>query len=206
MKAKLTRLNIRIDYDLKDKIEKEAEEAGITQTDLVLNAIEARIERELLVKKELAEWKIETQISLKNWEHKQYYRLELLRLNCLHGVFPASIYDNPSRQYGGFFETKLEDLNKPTVVPVVAVKDDKPTVVSLKDEDTNPHRTVPSTKELQEQLNKIDARMKREAPVEDEDTNTDRNDDIPKVKSILEGIEEKMEEGRKSLEDSLKDS
>ena len=194
MKAKLSRLNIRIDYDLKDKIEKEAEEAGITQTDLVLNAIEARIERELLVKKELAEWKIETQISLKNFEHKQYYRLELLRLNCLHGVSPASKYDNPD---GGLFGTKLEDLNKPTVVPV---KDEKPTVVSLKDEDTNTHRTVPSTKELQEQLNKIDARMKREAPVEDEDTNTDRNE--VSIKSISEMIKEKMDQ----VEDSLKDS
>lgn len=196
MKAKLTRLNIRIDYDLKDKIEREAEEADKTQTDFILGAVKVIMERKLLVKKKLAEWKRETKIDLRDWEHKQYYRLELLRLNCLHGVSPASKYDNPD---GGLFGTKLEDLNKPTVVPV---KDEKPTVVSLKDEDTNTHRTVPSMKELQEQLNKIDARMKREAPVEDEDTNTNRNDDIPKVKSILEGIEEKMAQAEKSLKDS----
>ena len=198
MKAKLSRLDIRIDYDLKDKIEKEAEEAGITQTDFILGAVKVRINRQLLVKKKLAEWKIETQISLKNWEHKQYYRLELLRLNCIHGVFPATKYDNPD---GGLFETKLENLNKPTVVPV---KDDKPTVVSLKDEDPNTHRTVPSSEELQQMLNKIDTRMKREAPVEDENTNTDRNE--VSIKSILEGIEEKMAQAEKSLKNSLKDS
>ena len=199
MKAKLTRLNIRIDYDLKDKIEREAKEADKTQTDFILDAVKVIMERKLLVKKKLAKLKRETQISLKNFEHKQYYRLELLRLKCLHGVYPASIYDNPD---GGLFGTKLEDLNKSTVVPVVPAKDEKPIVVSLKDEDTNTHRTVPSMKELQEQLNEIDARMKREAPVEDEDTNTDRNDDIPKVKSILEGIEEKMAQAEKSWEDS----
>ena len=119
MKAKLTRLNIRIDYDLKDKIEKEAEEAGITQTDLVLNAIEARIDRQLLVKKELEKWKIEAQITtgkdLKNWEHRQSYNLEELRLNCLHGVLPASSFDNPN---SSLMRTKLEDLNKPTVVAI----------------------------------------------------------------------------------------
>ena len=113
MKAKLTRLNIRIDYDLKDRIEKEAEEAGITQTDLVLNAIEARINRKLLVRKKLAEWKRETKISLRNWEHKQHYISEEFRLNCLHGVLPASSFDNPD---SGLRKTKLEDLNKPTVV------------------------------------------------------------------------------------------
>ena len=195
-RAKLSRLNIRIDYDLKDKIEREAEEAGITQTDFIIGAVKVRMERKLLVKKELAKWKRETQVDLRNWEHRQNYDLEEFRLNCLHGVLPASKYDNPD---SGLRKTKLEDLNKPTVV---AVKDDKPTVVSLKDEDTNTHRTVPSMKELQEQLNEIDARMKREAPVEDEDTNTDRNDDIPKVKSILEGIEEKMAQAEKSWEDS----
>ena len=67
-------------------------------------------------------------------------------------------------------------------------------------------RTVPSMEELHQMLNKIDARMKKEAPVEDEDTNTDRNDDIPKVKSILEGIKEKMAQAEDSLKDSLKDS
>ena len=202
MKAKLSRLNIRIDYDLKDKIEKEAEEAGITQTDFILGAVKVRINRQLLVKKKLAEWKIETQVTtgkdLRNWEHKQSYNLEKLRLNCLHGVLPASIYDNPDSRSR---PTKLEDLNKPTVVPV---KDDKPTVVSLKDEDPNTHRTVPSSEELQQMLNKIDTRMKREAPVEDENTNTDRNE--VSIKSILEGIEEKMAQAEKSLKNSLKDS
>ena len=115
MKTKLGRLNIRIDYDLKDKIEKEAEEAGITQTDLVLNAIEARIERKLLVKKELAKWKRETKIDLRNFEHREYHHFEELRLNCLHGVLPASRYDNPD---SSLMRTKLEDLNKPTVVAV----------------------------------------------------------------------------------------
>ena len=115
MKAKLDRLNIRIDYDLKDKIKKEAEEAGITRTDLVLNAIEARIERKLLVKKELAKWKRETKIDLRNFEHREYYHSEEFRLNCLHGVLPASRYDNPN---SSLMRTKLEDLNKPTVVAV----------------------------------------------------------------------------------------
>ena len=189
MKAKLTRLNIRIDYDLKDKIEREADEAGITQTDFILGAVKVIMERKLLVRKELAKWKRETQVDLRNWEHRQCYISEEFRLNCLHGVLPARSFDNPD---SSLRSTTLEDLNKPTVV----------TVVSLKDEDTNTHRTVPSMKELQEQLNEIDARMKREAPVEDEDTNTDRNDDIPKVKSILEGIEEKMAQAEKSWEDS----
>lgn len=192
MKAKLSRLDIRIDYDLKDKIEKEAEEAGITQTDFILGAVKVRINRQLLVKKKLAEWKIETQVTtgkdLRNWEHKQSYNLEKLRLNCLHGVLPASIYDNPDSRSR---PTKLEDLNKPTVVPV-------------KDEDPNTHRTVPSSEELQQMLNKIDTRMKREAPVEDENTNTDRNE--VSIKSILEGIEEKMAQAEKSLKNSLKDS
>ena len=138
MKAKLTRLNIRIDYDLKDKIEKEAEEAGITQTDLVLNAIEARIERKLLVKKELEKWKIETKISLKNFEHRQYYHSEEFRLNCLHGVLPASRYDNPD---SSLRSTSLEDLNKPTVVTI---------------EDDNSSRTVPSIEELQQMLDDIE--------------------------------------------------
>ena len=143
MKAKLTRLNIRIDYDLKDKIEKEAEEAGITQTDLVLNAIEARIDRQLLVKKELEKWKIETQVDLRNWEHRQSYNLEELRLNCLHGVLPASSFDNPN---SGLMRTKLEDLNKPTVVPV---QDDKPTVVAIEDDNS---RTVPSIEDQLEEM------------------------------------------------------
>ena len=115
MKAKLTRLNIRIDYDLKDKIEKEAEEAGITQTDLVLNSIEARINRKLLVKKELEKWKRETQVDLRSFEHREYYHSEEFRLNCLHGVLPASRYDNPD---SSLRSTSLEDLNKPTVVTV----------------------------------------------------------------------------------------
>ena len=127
MKAKLTRLNIRIDYDLKDKIEREAEESGVTQTDLVLNAIEARINRKLLVRKELAKWKRETKIDLRNWEHKQLCYSEEFRLNCLHGVLPASSFDNPD---SSLRSTSLEDLNKPTVVAV-------------KDEDPNTHRTVP---------------------------------------------------------------
>ena len=198
MKAKLTRLNIRIDYDLKDKIEREAEEADQTQTDFIIGAVEEKIRRKSLVKKKLDEWKIETQIitgkDLRNWDHKQSYNLEELRLNCLHGVLPASKYDNPD---SGLRKTKLEDLNKPTVV---AVKDDKPTVVSLKDEEVVELFRDPSTEELQEQLNEIDARMKREAPVEDEDTNTDRNE--VSIKSISEMIKEKMDQ----VEDSLKDS
>ena len=156
MKAKLTRLNIRIDYDLKDKIEKEAEEAGITQTDLVLNAIEARIERKLLVKKELEKWKIETKISLKNFEHRQYYHSEEFRLNCLHGVLPASRYDNPD---SGLRKTKLEDLNKPTVV---AIEDDNSrTVPSIEDQLEEMVRkqikkSPPSVEELQQMIDDIE--------------------------------------------------
>lgn len=156
MKAKLTRLNIRIDYDLKDKIEKEAEEAGITQTDLVLNAIEARIERKLLVKKELEKWKIETKISLKNFEHRQYYHSEEFRLNCLHGVLPASRYDNPD---SGLRKTKLEDLNKPTVV---AIEDDNSrTVPSIEDQLEEMVRkqikkSPPSVEELQQMMDDIE--------------------------------------------------
>tara|TARA_B100000809_G_scaffold218370_1_gene224951 strand:- start:1048 stop:1518 length:471 start_codon:yes stop_codon:yes gene_type:complete len=156
MKAKLTRLNIRIDYDLKDKIEKEAEEAGITQTDLVLNAIEARIERKLLVKKELEKWKIETKISLKNFEHRQYYHSEEFRLNCLHGVLPASRYNNPD---SGLRKTKLEDLNKPTVV---AIEDDNSrTVPSIEDQLEEMVRkqikkSPPSVEELQQMMDDIE--------------------------------------------------
>ena len=156
MKAKLTRLNIRIDYDLKDKIEKEAVEAGITQTDLVLNAIEARIERKLLVKKELEKWKIETKISLKNFEHRQYYHSEEFRLNCLHGVLPASRYDNPD---SGLRKTKLEDLNKPTVV---AIEDDNSrTVPSIEDQLEEMVRkqikkSPPSVEELQQMMDDIE--------------------------------------------------
>ena len=146
MKAKLTRLNIRIDYDLKDKIEKEAEEAGITQTDFIIGAVKVRMERKLLVKKELAKWKRETQVDLRNWEHRQNYDLEEFRLNCLHGVLPASKYDNPD---SGLRKTKLEDLNKPTVVPV---QDDKPTVVAIEDDNS---RTVPSVEELQQMIDDI---------------------------------------------------
>ena len=156
MKAKLDRLNIRIDYDLKDKIEKEAEEAGITQTDLVLNAIEARIERKLLVKKELEKWKIETKISLKNFEHRQYYHSEEFRLNCLHGVLPASRYNNPD---SGLRKTKLEDLNKPTVV---AIEDDNSrTVPSIEDQLEEMVRkqikkAPPSIEELQQMIDDIE--------------------------------------------------
>tara|TARA_B100000470_G_C19682002_1_gene342492 strand:- start:66 stop:536 length:471 start_codon:yes stop_codon:yes gene_type:complete len=156
MKTKLGRLNIRIDYDLKDKIEKEAEEAGITQTDLVLNAIEARIERKLLVKKELEKWKIETKISLKNFEHRQYYHSEEFRLNCLHGVLPASRYNNPD---SGLRKTKLEDLNKPTVV---AIEDDNSrTVPSIEDQLEEMVRkqikkAPPSIEELQQMIDDIE--------------------------------------------------
>ena len=156
MKAKLTRLNIRIDYDLKDKIEKEAEEVGITQTDLVINAIEARIERKLLVKKELEKWKIETKISLKNFEHRQYYHSEEFRLNCLHGVLPASRYNNPD---SGLRKTKLEDLNKPTVV---AIEDDNSrTVPSIEDQLEEMVRkqikkSPPSVEELQQMMDDIE--------------------------------------------------
>ena len=149
-------MNIRIDYDLKDKIEKEAEEAGITQTDLVLNAIEARIERKLLVKKELEKWKIETKISLKNFEHRQYYHSEEFRLNCLHGVLPASRYNNPD---SGLRKTKLEDLNKPTVV---AIEDDNSrTVPSIEDQLEEMVRkqikkSPPSVEELQQMMDDIE--------------------------------------------------
>ena len=145
-RAKLSRLNIRIDYDLKDKIEREAEEAGITQTDFIIGAVKVRMERKLLVKKELAKWKRETQVDLRNWEHRQNYDLEEFRLNCLHGVLPASKYDNPD---SGLRKTKLEDLNKPTVVPV---QDDKPTVVAIEDDNS---RTVPSVEELQQMIDDI---------------------------------------------------
>ena len=114
-RAKLSRLNIRIDCDLKDEIEREADEAGITQTDFILGAVKVRMERKLLVKKELAKWKRETQVDLRNWEHKQYYISEEFRLSCLHGVLLASSFDNPD---SGLRKTKLEDLNKPTVVAV----------------------------------------------------------------------------------------
>jgi predicted transcriptional regulator len=150
MKAKLTRLNIRIDYDLKDKIEREAEEADQTQTDFIIGAVEEKIRRKSLVKKKLAEWKIETKIitgkDLRNWDYKQSYNSEEFRLNCLHGVLPASIYDNPD---SGLRKTKLEDLNKPTVVPV---QDDKPTVVAIEDDNS---RTVPSVEELQQMIDDI---------------------------------------------------
>ena len=148
MKAKLSRLNIRIDYDLKDKIKKEAEEADITQTDFIIGAVEEKINRKSLVKKELAKWKRETQIDLRDWEHKQYHRLELLRLNCIHGVFPATKYDNPD---GGLFETKLENLNKPTVVAV-------------KDENTN------IDYQLEKMMKEVEAMKK--APVKDANTST----------------------------------
>ena len=39
IEAKSSRLNLQIDYDLKDKIDKKTEEAGITRTDFVLNAV-----------------------------------------------------------------------------------------------------------------------------------------------------------------------
>ena len=184
-RAKLSRLNIRIDYDLKDKIEREAKEANTTYSNLVLDAVKVRMERKLLVKKELAKWKKETQVDLRNWEHKQYYRSEEFRLNCLYGVLPASRFDNPD---SGLRSTKLEDLNKPTVV-------------SLKDEDTNTGRTVPSTEELQQMLNEIDARMQK-APVEDENTNTGRA--IPSDQS--QWIRQEHKRQQKIFEDSLKDS
>ena len=133
MKAKLTRLNIRIDYDLKDKIEREAEEAGITQTDFIIGAVEEKIRRKSLVKKKLAEWKIETKIitgkDLRNWDYKQSYNSEEFRLNCFHGVLPVSSFDNPN---SSLMRTKLEDLNKPTVV---AIEDDNSgTVLSIEDQ------------------------------------------------------------------------
>jgi len=166
MKAKLTRLNIRIDYDLKDKIKKEAEEVGITQTDVVINAIEARIERKLLVKKELEKWKRETQVDLRNFEHRQYYHSEEFRLNCLHGVLPASRYDNPD---SGLRKTKLEDLNKPTVV-------------SLKDEDS---RTVPS---IEDQLEEMVRKQMKKAPIED-DNSSRTVPSIEELQQMLDDIE-----------------
>ena len=165
MKAKLGRLNIRIDYDLKDKIEREALEADQTQTDFITGAVEEKIRRKSLVKKKLAEWKRETKIDLRNWEHNQYYILEARRLNCLHGVLPASSFDNPN---SSLMRTKLEDLNKPTVV---AIEDDNSrTVLSIEDqleemvrkqikkapvEDDN-SRTVPSVEELQQMIDDIE--------------------------------------------------
>ncbi len=160
MKAKLTRLNIRIDYDLKDKIEKEAFEADITQTDFIIGAVEEKIRRKSLVKKKLAEWKIETKIitgkDLRNWDYKQSYNSESLRLNCLHGVLPASRYDNPD---SNLRPTKLEDLNKPTVV---AIEDDNSgTVLSIEDQLEEMVRkqikkSPPSVEELQQMIDDIE--------------------------------------------------
>ena len=156
MKAKLGRLNIRIDYDLKDKIEREAEEADKTQTDFIIGAVEEKIRRKSLVKKKLAKFKRETKIDLRNWEHKQYYILEALRLNCLHGVLPASIYDNPD---SSLMRTKLEDLNKPTVV---AIEDDNSrTVPSIEDQLEEMVRkqikkSPPSVEELQQMMDDIE--------------------------------------------------
>ena len=44
IKAKSSRLNLQIDYDLKDKIDKKTEEAGITRTDFVLNAVKVQMQ------------------------------------------------------------------------------------------------------------------------------------------------------------------
>ena len=160
MKAKLTRLNIRIDYDLKDKIEKEAEEADITQTDFIIGAVEEKIRRKSLVKKKLAEWKIETKIitgkDLRNWDYKQSYNSEEFRLNSLHGVLPASSFDNPD---SNLRPTKLEDLNKPTVV---AIEDDNSgTVLSIEDQLEEMVRkqikkSPPSVEELQQMIDDIE--------------------------------------------------
>ena len=160
MKAKLTRLNIRIDYDLKDKIEREAEEAGITQTDFIIGAVEEKIRRKSLVKKKLAEWKIETKIitgkDLRNWDYKQSYNSEEFRLNSLHGVLPASSFDNPD---SNLRPTKLEDLNKPTVV---AIEDDNSgTVLSIEDQLEEMVRkqikkSPPSVEELQQMIDDIE--------------------------------------------------
>ena len=160
MKAKLTRLNIRIDYDLKDKIEREAEEAGITQTDFIIGAVEEKIRRKSLVKKKLAEWKIETKIitgkDLRNWDYKQSYNSEEFRLNSLHGVLPASSFDNPD---SNLRPTKLEDLNKPTVV---AIEDDNSgTVLSIEDQLEEMVRkqikkAPPSVEELQQMIDDIE--------------------------------------------------
>ena len=147
-RIKLSRLNIRIDYELEKQINEEAKLAGLTKTDFIIGAVKVRMERKSLVKKELAKWKRETQIDLRDWEHKQYHRLELLRLNCIHGVFPATKYDNPD---GGLFETKLENLNKPTVVAV-------------KDENTN------IDYQLEKMMKEVEAIKK--APVKDANTST----------------------------------
>ena len=44
IKAKSRRLNLQIDYDLKDKIDKKTEEAGITRTNFVLNAVKVQMQ------------------------------------------------------------------------------------------------------------------------------------------------------------------
>ena len=44
IKAKSSRLNLQIDYDLKDKIDKKTEEAGITRTNFVLNAVKVQMQ------------------------------------------------------------------------------------------------------------------------------------------------------------------
>ena len=44
IKAKSSRLNLQIDYDLKDKIDKKTEEAGITRTNFVLNAVKGQMQ------------------------------------------------------------------------------------------------------------------------------------------------------------------
>ena len=155
-RAKLSRLNIRIDYDLKDKIEREAKEANTTYSNLVLDAVKVRMERKLLVKKELAKWKRETQVDLRNWAHRQYYISEEFRLNCLHGVLPASSFDNPNCS---LMRTKLEDLNKPTVV---AIEDDNSrTVPSIEDQLEEMVRkqikkAPPSIEELQQMIDDIE--------------------------------------------------
>ena len=121
---------------------------------MVLDAVKVWMERKLLVKKELAKWKRETQVDLRNWEHRQNYDLEAFRLNCLHGVLPASGFDNPD---SGLRSTRLEDLNKPTVVSNRA---------SVKDENTNIDH------QLEKMLKGVEAMKK--APVEDGDINTGR--------------------------------
>mgnify|MGYP001249208116 CR=1 FL=1 len=114
------------------------------------------MERKLLVKKELAKWKKETQVDLRNWEHRRNYDLEEFRLNCLHGVLPASRYDNPD---SSLMRTKLEDLNKPTVV---AIEDDNSrTVLSIEDQLEEMVRkqikkAPPSIEELQQMIDDIE--------------------------------------------------
>ena len=44
IKAKSSRLNLQIDYDLKDKIDEKTEEAGITRTNFVLNAAKGQMQ------------------------------------------------------------------------------------------------------------------------------------------------------------------